>query len=287
MKPTLYLTCILLCYLYACNNYKTSGVEEVIEDIRYTKIFESKASDYYSKNGGTSSDTYKKQLLNEKCEVKLDSILHEANGSQNFYTTHKHQVLIYGKMYNCGNCPEWHISAATAFPISDDGICASNYHVFDSYNPDSSEDYETSFVMDLKKNIYPIVEVLAASKKDDLAIFRINCEPNTIKPLVLGNDLVNGGDVCLISHPDSRYYTFTQGILNRTYIKPKEGILRQSMSAAFARGSSGAPVLDSTGKVVGIVAGTSPVFRNGNPSEGHQMIVNEIVPVSRLRALIN
>ncbi|MCT4602253.1 MAG: serine protease [Marinifilum sp.] len=55
-----------------------------------------------------------------------------------------------------------------------------------------------------------------------------------------------------------------------------------SISAEFAVGSSGAPVFNSKGNVVGVVSTTYPLSASKNP----QMIVKEMIPVSSLKKLI-
>ena len=61
--------------------------------------------------------------------------------------------------------------------------------------------------------------------------------------------------------------------------------MRQAISARFARGSSGAPVLDKYGNVVGVVESTFNIdYRPDKPS--YQMTVYEMIPVSELYDMI-
>ncbi len=259
--------------------------EEPLNDTELLKDFESKASDYYKEHGGTISDTYKEQLNNKNCKVSVNPELTDAYEGAAFYQRFKSGVLMMGKMYKCGHCPKDHIIIASAFVISNDGVCATNYHVFKSYDPSRPNNYITYFVMDSEKNVYPVTEVLAGSKKNDLAIFKIDTQGKKINALSLGNQRVTGEQVNLISHPDSRFYSYTQGQVNRTYLKPGTSKVRQSISANFAAGSSGAPVMDDCGNVVGIVSGTQNITYG--PNEIYQMTINEIIPVSSLVELIN
>ncbi|TRX72113.1 serine protease [Carboxylicivirga sp. M1479] len=260
--------------------------EEAINDNERLKLFESMASAEYRENGGVDADTYKKQLSSKHCEVPLEEESMQKVMGYPFYNTFRNGVLMIGKMYKCGHCPEDHISSASAFAISEDGICVTNYHVFKSYDPTKPNDYITFYVMDYEQNMYPVTEVLAASKHDDLAIFKIDTKGKKLNPLALGNELGCGEAINLISHPDHRFYTYTQGHINRKYIKPGSSKIRQSISAEFAKGSSGAPIMDVCGNVVGVVAGTQNIYYD---QEGkiYQNTIKEMIPVSRLKELIN
>jgi len=259
--------------------------EDPINDAVWLSEFEKKASAFYKANGGTNAKTYKSQLLNKGCNVNALKPINTVLNAKDLNASCKAGVLMMGKMYNCGHCPNDHISIASAFVISEDGVCVTNYHVFKSYDPARPNDYITFFVMDTEKNIYPVLEVLAASKHDDLSIFKIDTKGHKMKALPLGNQQEVGSSVNLISHPDQRLYRYSQGCINRTYLKPGTAKLRQSISADFASGSSGAPILDDCGNVIGVVAGTQNITYG--PKEGiYQMTINEMIPVSRLRELI-
>ncbi|MBK3516993.1 S1 family peptidase [Carboxylicivirga marina] len=256
-----------------------------VDDYEVFKKFLDKASGYYEKNGGITSDVLKKQMLSGDCNIKLFSS-GQRDVPFSFYNHTKEHVLIQGNLYKCDHCPDFHLRIETAFPITEDGLCVSNYHVFKSYDPSKPNDYITSFVMDFKGEVYPVTEIIAASKQDDLCIFKIECPPSNFKPLKLGADLRTGDEVQLISHPDRRFFRLSKGHITRKYLKAGTSKIRQSISADIGTGSCGAPVFDIEGKVAGIVTGTENVYYlPGN--KGYQMTVKEIVPVSQLLKLIN
>lgn len=259
--------------------------EEAINDVERLKLFETMASAAYVQDGGVDADTYKKQLSSKHCEGVLTTPSKQKVTGYSFYENYRKGVLMIGKMYKCDNCPEDHITAASSFIITEDGICATNYHVFKSYDPSKPNNYITSYVMDYEQNIYPVTEVLAASKHDDLAIFKIDTKGKKLKPLALGNELGSGEAINLISHPDNRFYTYTQGHIDRKYIKPGSTKIRQSISAEFAKGSSGAPIMDKCGNVVGVVAGTQNIYYDPDGNI-YQSTIKEMIPVSRLKELI-
>jgi S1-C subfamily serine protease len=58
------------------------------------------------------------------------------------------------------------------------------------------------------------------------------------------------------------------------------------ISADYARGSSGAAVLNDSGEVVGMVASTHTILYNRDQSDHPQMVARFCVPVEAIRRLI-
>lgn len=202
------------------------------------------------------------------------------------YRTKRDGVVIVAGMYTCPRCTEFHPAPASGFIISADGIVVTNYHVMESRD-------RATFVVGLADGtVLPVREVLAASRKDDLAILRI--DPPEGKPLVafpIGPDAGVGEPVSIISHPDRKFFTLTCGIVSRQFDMHSRGrghVPMFSVTADFARGSSGAPVLDGNGAAVGIVASTNSVYyeEHDDVQVNLQMVVKQCVPASSLRKLI-
>lgn len=256
-----------------------------INDSQFFRDFQKKANNYFSEYSLTTFEELKAQLSNKECSLSLINSLKEKKSGADFYRSFKKGVFAIGNIYKMPDRTGFQISISTAFLISKDGICVSNYHLFKSYNPAKPLPYEASFVMNCDGVIFPVVEILAASKKDDLAIFRIKCDKEELFPLALGEEQAIGEEINLISHPNSRFYRYTKGIINRTYIKGGTIVPRQSISADFAKGSSGAPIMDNFGNVIGVVAGTQNIYYEPD-RKGYQMTISEIIPVSRLKKMI-
>jgi len=264
---------------------KIEDTSEPINDRELLKHFASEAGKLFTEIGGSSAGDYQKNLSNKKCEVNLEPFAFDVMKGGAFYSTFKKRVFVMGMLTKPEGSSDYQIGTSSAFPISSGGVCVTNYHVFKSYNPAKPHEYESMFVMDFEGKVYPVIEVLAASKKDDLAIFRIKCEDGDIEPLALGYDQPAGEELNLISHPDDRFFYYSRGYLNRKYIKPGTSKVRQCMSAEFAKGSSGSPIMDQYGNVVGVVAGTQNIHYLPQVAS-YQMTIREIIPVSRIKALI-
>ena len=136
--------------------------------------------------------------------------------------------------------------------------------------------------------VSPVVEILAADKSADIAIFRVKGEGFT--PLALGNSSKVGGDVHIIAHPDSRFFSYTSGNVSRYYKSSNGKATWMAVTAEFARGSSGGPVMDEMGNVVGMVANTQSIYypkRKKTDFRGpFQMVIRNCVPVNAIRKLI-
>jgi len=220
-------------------------------------------------------DRHKKAVLNYN-EEKL------SKKAQFSFDKHKEGVLILAKLYICDKCPNYHISTATGFVINNDGIGVTNHHVFKKPT-NSSSMHLSVYAIDFDGNIYPVKQVLAGDEQNDLAIFKIET-PNEVKPLRLGDDLKVSDELHLISHPNKHYYYYSYGKVMRRHISNKYKSPRQSISADFAKGSSGGPVFNNKGEVVGIVTTTNSIYYT--PNQNLQMVIKDVIPVSLLKSMI-
>lgn len=206
---------------------------------------------------------------------------------ENLYDVRADGVVAIGSVYKCDKCSDWHSSgAATAWVLTEDGIMVTNYHVFDGKK-------RAGFgVMTRNGRAAPVVEILAASKRDDVAIFRV--AGKGFSPIPLGKTVPVGSDVHIIAHPDSRFFTYTSGKVSRYCIKRGRGNggpTIMTVTAEFARGSSGGPVMDSRGNVVGMVASTQSIYyppKKKTDNRGpFQMVIRNCVPAQAIRNLVS
>ena len=186
-------------------------------------------------------------------------------------------VLVHCQLYLCDKCHRTHVTCSTCFPLTANGICVANYHAFTASNTLAMA------VATRAGRVFPVTEVLAASARDDVVIFRTTA-PN-LTPLAL--DVAEVGDaVAVVSHPRSLFYVMTQGAVARYCLE--KGVPRMQITADYAAGSSGGPVLNAGGAVVGMVASTQDLYANPQhrQHENLQMVVKLCVPSDSIRKLI-
>ena len=70
-----------------------------------------------------------KQAVGKKAKIpKVASFVYDP---RSLYKLCQPSTLIVSKMYKCEHCTNWHSGAATGFPLTKDGIFATNYHVLE------------------------------------------------------------------------------------------------------------------------------------------------------------
>ena len=234
-------------------------------------------------NQSVSLVELKKQLNQKHSGVEIGDNPVSTVSPSKLYDQISKSVLVIGRLYNCGKCSKWHTSTASAFVISRDGIIVTNHHVLEN------DDGEILGAMDYKGNVYSIEKVLAANEEDDLAILKLrNAE---LTPMALGKPANVGSDVWVISHPDRKMYMMTKGMVSRYNMildKNRKPGRRMSITADYAKGSSGAPVFNRKGQVVGVVSSTNSIYYNivNGKKENLQMVVKNCIPVASIHRLI-
>jgi serine protease Do len=190
-------------------------------------------------------------------------------------------ITIVGGVYQCNRCTRWHVAPSSGFLIADD-LLVTNYHVV------NQPSHQAMAVRLFDGRVLMVKEVVAASRENDLVVLRI---PSTgLKPIALGAAAPVGAQVDLISHPKQRFYTLSEGRISRYFIR-RQGERQtpmMSITADFGRGSSGAPVLNKKGQVVGIATSTESAYysEEDGQQKNLQMVFKHCIPVQQLRKLI-
>jgi hypothetical protein len=162
----------------------------------------------------------------------------------------------------------------TAYMIDESGICVTNYHVGKEYS--SKTQYQSISIMTKDGKSYPVTKILSASESDDLMVFQVDTRGNKLSALPLGNTATKGAAVHVMGHPGSNFYHFTSGVISGYDAGSFAGQPCNTMSitAYFNVGSSGGPIVDDCGNVVGTV---SRITESGERIG---------IPVSELKKLI-
>ena len=136
------------------------------------------------------------------------------------------------------------MTVGSGFFISEDGYIATNYHVIQGA-------YSLSITKYTGGNAIASVKVVAYSEALDVAILKI--ETSGEKYLEFSSTVVETGDtIYALGSTLGLTDTFTYGVVSNTdrVINGKQCI---QFTAPISGGNSGGPLLDTTGKVIGIV----------------------------------
>ncbi|MDP6525716.1 MAG: serine protease [Kiritimatiellia bacterium] len=228
----------------------------------------------------TTMDVIRKQLSRKSCNAKLPVAAEPQESPVDLYEQNKGAVLVVGSLHKCGKCDNWHTRIASGFLVTADGVMITNYHVVD--HPDTT----VMGAMTHDGRVYPVKEVLAADEGGDIAVLQLEGDGFPYLSLSPKNHV--GAGVSVISNPSKQFYTFTKGIISGRFVKTRNGskIKRISVTADFGGGSSGAPVFNENGSVVGMVASTQAVRTNANCKHNYaQMVFKHCIPAELILEL--
>jgi S1-C subfamily serine protease len=273
----------ILIFLTFLTSFSLLAEPRYFNDLKLGSDFQKGLEKLLEDNQSVRLADLKRQLTQKHSKVVLGEIPIHSVSPNKLYEQVSKSVLVMGRLYNCGKCSKWHTSMASAFAIGQDGIIVTNHHVL------AKDEGEILGAMDNEGTIYAVEKVLAANQQDDLAILKLR--DAKLNPMSLAKPANVGSDVWVISHPNRKLYTMTKGMVSRYQMILKNGQKpgrRMSITADYAKGSSGAPVFNRKGQVVGVVSSTSSIYysiENGK-KENLQMVVKSCIPVESIHELI-
>jgi S1-C subfamily serine protease len=273
----------ILIFLTFLTSVSLLAERRYFNDLKLGSDFQKGLEKLLDGNQSVSLSDLKKQLTQKHSKVVLGQIPIHSTSPNKLYDQICKSVLVMGRLYNCGKCSKWHTSMASAFVIGQDGIIVTNHHVL------AKDEGEILGAMDNEGTIYAVEKVLAANQQDDLAILKLR--DAKLIPMSLAKPANVGSDVWVISHPNRKLYTMTKGMVSRYHMilnNDRKPGRRMAITADYAKGSSGAPVFNRKGQVVGVVSSTSSIYysvENGK-KENLQMVVKNCIPVESIHELI-
>jgi len=140
----------------------------------------------------------------------------------------------------------------TGFVIRSDGLIATNLHVIGEARPITIQ------LADGSK--HEVQEVHATDRQMDLAVLKIKASDLKPLPLAAPDTLKQGAEVVVLGNPQGLRYSVVKGVNSGT--REIDGKPMIQLAIPIEPGNSGGPVLDSLGRVQGIVTLKSAVTRN-------------------------
>lgn len=131
----------------------------------------------------------------------------------------------------------------TGFFITASGIGVSNYHVFEGGN------YHNAIIKTIDGIQYKVKSIVKSNKELDYIVFEVENNHSDFPFLLLANSMSNvGDDVFAIGNPKGLEHTLSKGIIS-SY---RENNLMIQTTTEITHGSSGGPLFNMRGEVIGI-----------------------------------
>ena len=222
------------------------------------------------------------QLNRRSCTLTLPRQTPAKLSSSELVARARAGIVVIGDLYKCKKCPRWHVGASSGFMLTESGVCVTCYHVV------NASESPTLVAMTGDGRVVPVKEVLAANPNTDVAILRL--EGTGFTALPLDTEASIGSPVRVISHPDEHFFTFSEGIIARYVSVPLEKnageVTMMAVTADFGAGSSGAPVFNERGGVIGMVNNTQSLYYDPKRGKDLQMVFKQCLPSQYIQQLI-
>jgi len=165
-------------------------------------------------------------------------------------------------------------SMGTGFVVRADGWVATNFHVVRGATQIA--------VVFSNHQEFPVVEIMNASRLHDLVILRIEAKNLPVLPVGNSDDVRPGDSVLAIGHPLGLEDTVSNGLVSAVrHVEADLDVLQ--VSAPIAPGSSGGPLLNDRGEVIGVATAFLKSGQNlnfGLPSKYVKDMVDRPHPIS-------
>ena len=136
--------------------------------------------------------------------------------------------------------------SGTGFLVSPDGLLVTNHHVVAG----------SKQILAKAENggLFPVLRVVATDPANDLALLQLEAKDLPCLTLAPAGSAEAGTRIAVIGSPLGLEGTLTEGIVSARRKLPGQKREVLQISAAISQGSSGSPVLDPQGRVVGVAS---------------------------------
>jgi len=185
------------------------------------------------------------QPRQQTCRLKLPPPPTRALAPEELPEAVEMGVAVIGRIAKVKGRPQL-ATTATGFFLTESGALATCWHVV------NWDRLIGLTVMTRDGRVCPVRQVLAVSTNYDLAILQV--EGTGFTPLPVAPNVRQGAPVWVLGHPFPWYYMLTSGIASGYYTLANRAteVTILDITADFANGSSGAPVLNEYGAVIGV-----------------------------------
>ena len=137
-----------------------------------------------------------------------------------------------------------HISTGSGFIIGSNGIIVTNYHVISK----CMEANNTLIVKMENGAFFPLTKIVNYDEENDVAVFKVDGKELPTVNLAKNYKPKQGESIVVIGSPLGLETTVSDGIISS--IRGKDGIIQ--ITAPVSPGSSGSPIFNLKGEVVGV-----------------------------------
>lgn len=305
---------LLLAAVFATVAIQSAAAESpqppVIDDERLARDFVGKLGGLIKIGTTLDAELSRQQLADvagRRVAAPTPAVACRIGPGQSLYDAVVPGVVAVGSVFKCEKCNDWHLGQlASGWLLSADGLVVTNHHVLQR---DKGNKYG---VMTSDGEVYAVTEVVAAAPAGDAAVIRIDTRGRRLPFLALGPQPACGDPVTVISHPKGRFYCLSNGVVSRYHRQRRwdqaanadggkqpgagqhEPSVWMSVTADYATGSSGGPVFNTVGEVVGMVSRTVAALPDAGgepgqpagPKPNEQMTFKDCVSPETLQSLI-
>lgn len=183
-------------------------------------------------------------------ELELETLRAQLNKNNRSHTLAEIYMDVKRAVYLVSTTKEYGTSQGSAFVVHPSGLAVSNYHVF--------ENASDVIVYNDCEEQYLVTEILEFSEEQDFILFRIGPNAGDLPYVRLAGALPEVGSECFtVGNPKGLTQSLSDGVVSA--FREEQRLLQTTTE--ITHGSSGGPLFNELGEVIGITSGG---FRRSN-----------------------